>query len=71
MGLKTANPKFIAMTALGQEETPTNFRYKIKEEAGRKLFNVSRLNKKSANDSHRLKQILAKYDLSFEDFHSD
>lgn len=37
-------------------------------DAGRKLFNVSRQNKKSVNDSHRLKQILAKYDLSFDDF---
>ena len=37
-------------------------------DAGRKLFNVSRQNKKSNNDSHRLKQILAKYDLSFDDF---
>lgn len=40
-------------------------------DAGRKLFNVSRLNKKSVNDSHRLKQILAKYDLSFDNFNSD
>ena len=37
-------------------------------DAGRKLFGVSRLNKKSTNDSHRLKQVLAKYGLSFEDF---
>ncbi|MET1257113.1 RNA repair transcriptional activator RtcR [Aliikangiella maris] len=36
-------------------------------EAGRKLFNVSRLNKKSTNDSHRLKQVLQKYGLSFDD----
>lgn len=36
-------------------------------EAGRKLFSVSRQKKKSVNDSHRLKQILKKFDLSFED----
>jgi len=36
-------------------------------EAGRKLFNHSRALKKSHNDSHRLKQILNKYGLSFED----
>jgi len=36
-------------------------------EAGRKLFNHSRALKKSYNDSHRLKQILNKYGLSFED----
>jgi transcriptional regulatory protein RtcR len=36
-------------------------------EAGRKLFNVSRLNKTVKNDSHRLKQLLAKFDLSFSD----
>ena len=35
-------------------------------DAGRKLFNVSRATKKSTNDSHRIKQILAKYGLSFE-----
>jgi transcriptional regulatory protein RtcR len=35
-------------------------------EAGRKLFNVSRLEKKSNNDSHRLKQLLIKYGLNFE-----
>ena len=35
-------------------------------EAGRRLFNVTRLNKKSSNDSHRLKQILTKYGLDFE-----
>ncbi|TQV74955.1 sigma 54-dependent transcriptional regulator [Aliikangiella marina] len=34
-------------------------------EAGRKLFNVSRTNKKSNNDSHRLKQLLNKFNLSF------
>ncbi len=37
-------------------------------DAGRKLFNVSRDNKKSRNDSHRLKQILHKYNLAFNDF---
>lgn len=36
-------------------------------DAGRKLFNVSRATKKSSNDSHRVKQLLAKYNLSFED----
>lgn len=35
-------------------------------EAGRKLFQVSRAEKKSANDSHRVKQLLAKYDVTFE-----
>lgn len=34
-------------------------------EAGRKLFDVSRDKKSSSNDSHRLKQYLAKFDLSF------
>lgn len=34
-------------------------------EAGRKLFNVSRTSKASNNDSHRVKQMLAKYGLSF------
>lgn len=34
-------------------------------EAGRKLFNVSRHNKKSSNDSHRVKQLLVKYNLTF------
>ncbi|WP_386719028.1 RNA repair transcriptional activator RtcR [Litoribrevibacter euphylliae] len=34
-------------------------------EAGRTLFNVSREEKKSNNDSHRVKQLLAKYGLSF------
>ena len=37
-------------------------------DAGRQLFNVSRLSKKSVNDSHRLKQLLAKYGLGFEEF---
>lgn len=36
-------------------------------DAGRMLFNVSRVAKKSSNDSHRVKQLLSKYDLSFED----
>lgn len=35
-------------------------------EAGRTLFNVSRNEKKSTNDSHRVKQLLAKYQLTFE-----
>ncbi len=39
-------------------------------EAGRKLFNVSRLEKKSKNDSHRLKQLLTKYGLTFEELKS-
>jgi len=37
-------------------------------DAGRKLFNVSRLQKKSTNDSHRLKQVLARFGLGFDDF---
>lgn len=36
-------------------------------EAGRKLFNVSRQHKKSNNDSHRIKQLLAKYGINFDD----
>ncbi len=36
-------------------------------DAGRKLFGVSRLNKKSTNDSHRLKQVLGKFDLTFDE----
>lgn len=36
-------------------------------EAGRTLFNVSRLNKNSNNDSHRLRQFLNKYNLCFKD----
>ncbi|GAA3577923.1 RNA repair transcriptional activator RtcR [Marinobacter xestospongiae] len=36
-------------------------------EAGRTLFDRSRTRKRSNNDSHRLRQILAKYALSFED----
>lgn len=35
-------------------------------EAGRKLFNYSRTQKSSHNDSHRLKQLLNKYEISFE-----
>ncbi len=35
-------------------------------EAGRNLFNVSRLNKATTNDSHRLGQFLKKFGLSFE-----
>jgi transcriptional regulatory protein RtcR len=37
-------------------------------DAGRKLFGQSRIQKRSVNDSHRLKQILKKYDLEFGDF---
>ena len=36
-------------------------------EAGRKLFNVSRLAKKQPNDSDRLRKYLAKFGLSFPD----
>ena len=36
-------------------------------DAGRKLFNFSRTQKKSINDSHRVKQILARYGLEFDD----
>jgi transcriptional regulatory protein RtcR len=36
-------------------------------EAGRKLFNHSRTQKASTNDSHRLKQILDKYGIRFQD----
>ena len=35
-------------------------------DAGRRLFNVSRIQKKSTNDSHRLRQFLLKYGLDFE-----
>ena len=35
-------------------------------EAGRKLYEVSRLQKSSSNDSHRLGVYLKKYGLSFE-----
>ena len=36
-------------------------------EAGRKLFNHSRTQKASTNDSHRIKQILDKYGIRFQD----
>ena len=36
-------------------------------EAGRKLFNHSRTQKTSINDSHRIKQILDKYGIRFQD----
>ncbi len=36
-------------------------------EASRKLFSVSRQTKTSSNDSHRIKQLLGKYGLSFKD----
>lgn len=36
-------------------------------EASRKLFSVSRASKKSVNDSHRVRQLLQKYGLNFED----
>ncbi|GAA3943864.1 RNA repair transcriptional activator RtcR [Litoribacillus peritrichatus] len=36
-------------------------------DAGRKLFNQSRLKKKSVNDAHRLKQYLTRFDLNFDD----
>lgn len=36
-------------------------------EAGRKLFNVSRQAKKSNNDSHRVRQLLDKHGIRFED----
>ena len=36
-------------------------------EAGRSLFNISRTQKSSTNDSHRVKQLLAKYNLTFAD----
>ena len=36
-------------------------------EAGRKLFNHSRTQKSSTNDSHRIKQILDKYGIRFQD----
>lgn len=37
-------------------------------EAGRTLFDKSREQKKSVNDSHRLRQLLGKYDLEFSRF---
>lgn len=39
-------------------------------DAGRKLFAVSRLSKKSSNDSDRLKKYLAKFELSWVDVNS-
>ena len=36
-------------------------------DAGRRLFQASRLKKTSHNDSHRLKKYLEKFDLRFED----
>lgn len=38
-------------------------------EAGRKLFNHSRTQKSSTNDSHRIKQLLDKYGIRFQDIH--
>lgn len=35
-------------------------------DAGRRLFNASRVRKRTSNDSHRLKQYLLKYDLTFD-----
>ena len=40
-------------------------------EAGRKLFNVSRLNKTSVNDSHRVSQFLNKFNLDFKRIKDD
>ena len=40
-------------------------------EAGRSLFNVSRLNKTSVNDSHRVSQFLSKFDLDFKIIKAD
>ncbi|MEW5251135.1 RNA repair transcriptional activator RtcR [Microbulbifer discodermiae] len=40
-------------------------------EAGRKLFGVSRTAKKSSNDSHRVRQLLEKYGLRFEQLSKD
>ncbi|MFD1217634.1 MULTISPECIES: RNA repair transcriptional activator RtcR [Microbulbifer] len=40
-------------------------------EAGRKLFDVSRQAKKSNNDSHRVKQLLGKYGIRFEDLKAE
>jgi len=36
-------------------------------EAGRKVFAVSRKNKKKSNDSDRLRKYLAKYDIKWND----
>lgn len=38
-------------------------------EAGRKLFNYSRTQRKSVNDTHRVKQILDKFNIRFQDIH--
>jgi len=40
-------------------------------EAGRTLFNVSRENRKSTNDSHRIRQLLEKYGVSFSTIRRD
>lgn len=40
-------------------------------EAGRTLFNVSRLNKTSNNDSHRVTQYLKKFDLGFDEIRKE
>jgi transcriptional regulatory protein RtcR len=40
-------------------------------EAGRKLFNISRLNKTSVNDSHRITQFLNKFNLDFKQIKAD
>jgi len=40
-------------------------------EAGRRLFNVSRTQKASSNDSHRLKQYLQRFGLGFQDVCKD
>lgn len=44
---------------------------KTVSEAGRRLFAVSRVQKKSSNDSDRLRKYLAKYELSFAGLLSD
>jgi len=38
---------------------------KTMAEAGRRLLNVSRSEKRTANDTHRVKQLLQKYGLTF------
>jgi transcriptional regulatory protein RtcR len=40
-------------------------------EAGRTLFNISRNTKKSNNDSHRVRQLLNKYGLDFQNLLAD
>lgn len=82
---KTGSPQMIANDLLGSSKASSLDLFdqyllmglyqvckesKSMADAGRKLFNVSRNNKKSVNDSHRLKQILAKYGLFFDDFKS-